>query len=74
MNDIDKSPIFIVGCPRSGTGLIRNLLRSHPNLTFPGESHFIPGFFKTYGDPKSEGEARELAARILNLEWINSGG
>ncbi len=31
------SPIFIVGCPRSGTKLIRDLLRSHPNITFPPE-------------------------------------
>ncbi len=40
------SPIFIVGCSRSGTSLLRNLLRAHPHLTFPGESHFIPVFYK----------------------------
>jgi hypothetical protein len=39
-------PIFIVGCPRSGTGILRDLLRSHPNLTFPGESHFIARFYR----------------------------
>ena len=64
------SPIFIVGCPRSGTHLLRNMLRSHPNLSFPGESHFIPKFYKAFGDPKSEKEAKTLASIILNLQWI----
>lgn len=64
------SPIFIVGCPRSGTHLLRNMLRSHPNLSFTGESHFIPKFYKAFGDPKSQKEAERLASRILNLQWI----
>jgi hypothetical protein len=67
MND---APIFIVGCPRSGTTLLRDLLRSHPRLTFPPESHFLPAFYRGYGDPRSEREAVALARRILRLEWI----
>jgi len=39
---MSNSPIFMVDCPRSGTGLLRDLLRSHPHITFAGESHFIP--------------------------------
>lgn len=69
MND---SPIFIVGCPRSGTGLLRDLLRSHPRITFPGESHFIPLFYKAYGNPQNEREARKLATMILNFLHVNS--
>lgn len=64
------SPIFIVGCPRSGTTLLRNLLRSHPNLGFPGESHFIPHFYRACGNPASDDEAVELAARILRSQWV----
>lgn len=64
------SPIFIVGCPRSGTTLLRDLLRSHPRLTFPPESHFIPAFYRGYGDPGSAKEAVDLATRLLRLEWI----
>jgi hypothetical protein len=71
MND---SPVFVVGCPRSGTGLLRDLLRSHPHLAFPEESHFIPAFYKAYGDPQDEREARQLAARILNLHWVRAWG
>jgi hypothetical protein len=64
------APIFIVGCPRSGTTLLRNLLRSHPRLTFPGESHFIPAFYRRYGDPSDARAASRLGQRILALEWI----
>jgi hypothetical protein len=67
-------PIFIVGCSRSGTGLLRNLLRSHPRLAFPNESHFIPRLFRAYGDPRTDREARRLAATILSLSWVKSWG
>lgn len=71
---MNASPIFIVGCPRSGTTLLRNLLRSHPRLTFPSESHFIPSFFRGYGHPGNAEEAIELADRLLRLEWIRQWG
>jgi hypothetical protein len=32
---------FLVGCPRSGTTLLRAMLDSHSQLAIPGESHFI---------------------------------
>jgi sulfotransferase family protein len=67
-------PIFIVACPRSGTALLRNLLRAHPNITFPDESHFIPGFYKAFGNPRTEQEARDLAAKILGLFWVRNWG
>ena len=68
--ELTPSPIFVVGCPRSGTGLLRDLLRAHPRLTFPPESHFIPAFYRGYGDPATDREAVQLARRILGLEWI----
>jgi len=69
---MSKPAIFIVGHSRSGTGLLRDMLRSHKNLTFPTESHFIPAFFRAYGDPADATEACRLAARILRLDWIGS--
>lgn len=66
------SPIFIVGCPRSGTKLIRDLLRSHPNITFPQESQFIPRLYRLYGDPENDKEALRIAAAILSLHWIRT--
>ena len=63
-------PIFVVGCPRSGTSLLRDLLRSHPRISIPPESHFIPRFFAAWGDPGSAREAEALARRILSMRTI----
>jgi len=68
------SPIFIVGCTRSGTTLLRDLLRSHPRLTFPNESHFIPAFYRAYGDPQDQRQAVQLAEKILNFWWVRRWG
>ena len=74
MSDIPLAPVFIVGCPRSGTTLLRNLLSSHPHLAFRGESHFIPSFLGRHGDPPDERAARKLATEILNLRWVRDWG
>lgn len=38
---MNNSPFFIVGCVRSGTTLLRNVLRRHPHLASPEETHFF---------------------------------
>lgn len=38
--ELRKPPFFIVGCVRSGTTILRNLLRKHPKLKCPEETHF----------------------------------
>lgn len=42
-------PFFIVGCPRSGTTLLRLMLDSHPELAVPDESHFITELHGRFG-------------------------
>lgn len=38
--------VFAVGCPRSGTTLLRRILNAHPQLAIPKvETHWIPKFF-----------------------------
>jgi hypothetical protein len=37
----DNTPFFLVGCVRSGTTLLRDLLRAHPRLESPEETHFF---------------------------------
>lgn len=38
--------VFVVGCPRSGTTLLRRLLDAHPGLCIPkAETHWIPKFY-----------------------------
>src|SRR5204862_8332991 len=41
--NIDRPPApFVVGMNRSGTTLLRMMLDSHPDLTIPPETHFVP--------------------------------
>jgi len=41
MATMKKTPIFVVGCPRSGTTLIRVILDSHPNICCGPETHLV---------------------------------
>ena len=43
--DFDR-PIFIVGCPRSGTTLVRLVVDSHPNISCGPETQFLIGLAK----------------------------
>src|SRR5690606_20029676 len=56
--------LFIVGMPRSGTKLLRDLLNRHPDVAvFPNESHFfprLPGLIRKHGDPRR----RECFAKL----------
>jgi hypothetical protein len=52
-------PLFIVGVPRSGTKLLRDLLNRSPRIGIPDEeSQFLPEFIIRYGpSPKFKDEA-----------------
>jgi protein-tyrosine sulfotransferase len=47
------APIFVVGCFRSGTSLLRRILDSHPSIACPPESKFIVHLAETLRDPSS---------------------
>lgn len=63
MTGTSNRPIFIVGCQRSGTTLLRLMLDSHPNISCGPETRFLQDFAKLtseswdrlslYGFPKS---------------------
>jgi hypothetical protein len=38
--------VFIVGCPRSGTTLLRHILMAHPQIAVTPESHWVPVWFE----------------------------
>lgn len=60
-------PIFVVGCPRSGTTLLQLMLHAHPRIALPPENRFMLAAYKqrhTFGD-LTRPENRHALAR-----WI----
>jgi Sulfotransferase family len=47
--------VFVVGCGRSGTTLLRAMLDSHPDLAIPTGSGFIPPLLRTRGELERDG-------------------
>lgn len=60
--------VFVVGCPRSGTTLVQQLLNAHPEIRIGPETHFIHRFWQQrdrFGDLRGDGWSRlvrEVAA------------
>jgi hypothetical protein len=48
-----ENPFFIVGCVRSGTSLLRNMLALHPRLECPAETHLFR-YAEPFGTPDFE--------------------
>lgn len=60
-------PVFLVGCPRSGTTLLQAMLDAHPQVAVAPETHFMRRFFKTrreHGDLARDENLERLARRI----------
>ncbi len=38
--------LFVVGCPRSGTTLLRHILSAHPQIVITPEAHWIPLWYQ----------------------------
>ncbi len=49
MTDIQDSPIFVIGLPRSGTTLMRMMLSSHPRVAIAPETNFLNSWMRIYG-------------------------
>jgi len=50
---LDNNPFFILGCVRSGTTMLRDLLRLHSRLECPEETHFYR-WADPFGSPRYE--------------------
>ncbi|MCG5217255.1 sulfotransferase family protein [Streptosporangium sp. KLBMP 9127] len=60
-------PLFIVGCPRSGTTLLQLMMHAHPRIAIPPETRFVMAAYQrrlSFGDLGEAGRRRELA------EWV----
>lgn len=47
----DNTPFFVLGCVRSGTTLLRDILKEYPRLESPEETHFFR-WSDPYGSPR----------------------
>lgn len=58
--------VFIVGCPRSGTTMLRRMVDAHPLVAITRETHWIPDLLEEPGLVTSEGFVTdELIHRLV---------
>jgi hypothetical protein len=72
-----KPPVFIVGAPRSGTTLLRNLLSRHPALAISGETRFYGDVYKRrwlFGDLSNLQNRRRLVEQYLATRRVQQLG
>lgn len=65
-----RKKIFIVGCPRSGTTLLQQMLDAHPDVAIAPETHFMRLFWsarKEYGNLADDNNFRKLLEDITDL-------
>ncbi len=61
---VSTRPVFVGGCPRSGTTLLRAMLDAHPHLAIPGETRILVDGFRSrarWGDLEDPGNRRRVA-------------
>ncbi|HEX4697929.1 MAG TPA: sulfotransferase [Actinomycetes bacterium] len=61
-------PVFVVGCPRSGTTLLTLMLSSHSRLSIPPETRFLLPVFRgvgSFGDLQQIPNRRRLARAVV---------
>ena len=61
--------VFVVGCPRSGTTLLRRMLDAHPKLAITPETHWVPRLFEKGEGLTPAGDVTpELVSSLLGSE------
>lgn len=70
-----EGPLFVVGMPRSGTKLLRDLLNGHPRLRIPeAETEFLPFLAKWIGEhgaPAGELEFQSLYEALRGASYFH---
>jgi hypothetical protein len=61
-------PVFVVGCPRSGTTMLQLMLHAHPRIAIPPESRFLLAAYQCrsgFGDLTDPDRRRALGRWIV---------
>ncbi|WP_285578495.1 sulfotransferase family protein [Actinoallomurus iriomotensis] len=66
MNQPER-PIFVVGCPRSGTTMLQLMLHAHPRIAIPPETRFL---LPAYDARADFGDLRVPGNRLALARWI----
>lgn len=65
-----EGPVFLVGCPRSGTTLLQRMLDAHPAVAIAPETHFIRRFWlrrSFFGDLNRDDNFARLVGEIVAM-------
>lgn len=62
-----ERPVFVLGCPRSGTTLLQLMLHAHPRIALPPETRFV---LPAYADRLRFGDLRDAGNRAGLADWI----
>ena len=63
-----SGPIFVIGCPRSGTTLLTLMLSAHSRIAIPPETRFLLRVFRrrrSFGDLAEKSNRRRLARTLV---------
>ena len=72
-----KNPIFLVGCPRSGTTLLQQMLDAHPAVAIAPETFFIRRFWlqrEYYGNLSQDMNYHQLIEDIIAIPEFKEMG
>jgi hypothetical protein len=72
-----KPPVFVVGAPRSGTTLLRNMLNRHPRLAILFETQFYNHVYtrrRAFGDLGAPAARRRFVTEYLATQRIRKSG
>ncbi len=71
-----RGPLFIVGAPRSGTKLLRDLVKQHPGIGIPDyETEFLPRWLDRDFDLDRDFEAfYDWATRFMYFKYMADEG
>lgn len=66
----NAEPLFIVGCKRSGTTMLRLMLNEHPDIHIPNESWFLPDLWEKLpsAEPLSKSQL-DTAFSTITSKW-----